>query len=258
MKKFFSLTALIATTFILSAQETEPNATSNTKSKLSIGFLISPNVAYRTLSEKDYPYPQVVKLVNEIEAPKLGYTAGVILAFTFHEKIQMLTGLTFSNNGYRIKKQEPLRFGNQFNGYGFNDTLPGEPSGINAIAFVKNFYYLDLPLQVKYTFLKKKIELYVLGGVEINIRVTDRNIAISWYDDGSKERDKYSVQRHSRESRNVNLSAVAGMGMEINLSRIVSLFVQPTFRYMIVPGLDRYLKKGFYSGGLATGFMFDL
>src|SRR5687767_951191 len=83
--------------------------TQESKSKFAIGAIISPNMAYRTLTpEKDYPYPEIVDAFNEMEAPKFGYSVGFTVLYSVHKKIKLQSGVGFSDNGYRTKKQEPL------------------------------------------------------------------------------------------------------------------------------------------------------
>ena len=222
-------------------------------SKFSLGGFISPNISYRTLKiADDYPITGLENIWNESENPKAGYSAGIIATYDVRKKISLQTGIGFSNNGYSTEKRSSW-FLNQFNNNNFNPTIGGSTSPA-AWSNFNNAFYLDIPILVKYKFLEKKVGLYVIGGMEANFFVAGNTIVTYYYNDGREEKEKIKT----KIPRVFNISAVIGMGVDIKLNPKTTLFIQPTFRYMLVPISKDAIKTRFYSCGLNVGVAVSL
>ncbi len=227
------------------------------KSKFSLSAFISPTVAHRIL-RADNSVPDAIKEVyNDIETPKLGYSAGLLASYAVHEKVRIQTGISFSNNGYLFKKND-LTFGNQFNGTGFDPAL--FPNGMpDAIKIVYQHYYIDVPVQVKYTFLKKKkLSFYAVAGTEANFNLSNKKTVTFWYEDDKDRETTDDNLNGGYEYRKYNCSVTGGVGMDIALGSKVNIFVQPTYRQMLFSIVDAPLERRLYSVGLATGASINL
>lgn len=247
MKKQLLCLAFAACCFTAWAQKSE--------SKFSIGFLLSPNLAYRTQCGTNYVDPNFWSPYflyhHDTDLPKLGFSGGVLGVYSFNDRWKIQTGLTVSNNGWRIEKRDITW------------------TNFTAYAAQLNFYHLDIPAQVKYIFLKKeKYGLFAIAGIEANFNVSNRYIDIRWYGD-EKTRTKTDFREYElswyengeyvyHEFRKFNLSATAGIGCDIYLSDKITLFFQPTFRFMVLPLLDSPVEWRLFSAGLFSGLYLNL
>jgi hypothetical protein len=91
----------------------------------------------------------------------------------------------------------------------------------------QDFNYLEIPFLMKYKVIDRKIDFNVSGGISYNLLVNNSAYAIS----GG---EKYYVGTTGNLSP-MTFSSYLGMGVEYNLSRSVSLNLEPTFRYYITP-----------------------
>jgi hypothetical protein len=118
---------------------------------------------------------------------------------------------------------------------------------------VYHHYHIDVPVQVKYTFFKKKkISLYALAGAEANFNVANKYTTTIWYGN-EKERETREIQTFSNEFQKYNCSVIAGIGMDVAFNSRIALFVQPTYRQMLIPMMDAPIRRRLYLVGLTTG-----
>lgn len=253
MKKLLALSAFFLSYFYCLAQQAEQ--------KFSIGIFGSPNFAYCLEFGSPHVYVPATffeSTHDDLDVPKLGSTFGVLFAWHINSRFQLQTGLTFSNNGWRLKKR--------ITNIG---TLGHATNGEQATNL--NFYYLDIPVQVKYIFLKKKkFSLYALCGMEANFNMMNRYVFLTWPPDGGMKRrtneefyyldlQKWTTgEPGTYVFRKYNFSASAGVGIDMYINSRLSLFFQPTFRFMALPILDTPVEWRLYSAGLFSGMNIKL
>jgi hypothetical protein len=116
-------------------------------------------------------------------------------------------------------------------------------------SLTQNFTYLELPFFLKYKLVDKTLGFNVIGGLSSNFLVN--NTVYSTLNGG-----RYQVGK--TEGMNpIALSSSLGMGMEYNLSKNISLNLEPTFRYYINPftGTDG-MRVHPYSFGIFSGLSY--
>ncbi len=252
MKRRITIFFILSHSILTFAQES--------KAKFSLSIFISPNLASRILSADNSIPEQIVNIFNEIEDVKFGYSGGILAGYSFNPKLSLQAGISITDNGYRIAKND-LRWGSQFDSTGFNPAIPPPSGSPTAIKFIYRHYFIDIPIQVKYSFFtKKKIGIYAVAGTEINFNIGNRQVVTYWYGDNKERENMKDKLPDGNEYGTCNLSVIAGMGIDFSLNSMTTLFIQPTYRQMLLSDVTNHppIKRRYYSVGLVTGVTFNL
>ncbi|MCG8328422.1 MAG: PorT family protein [Chitinophagales bacterium] len=131
--------------FTLMAQS---NQNSN---KWSYDIFFNPNFGYRFLSKNSIE-EELQSLRNTKEQFNFGYSMGISLEYRIRSKVTIIGGLGYSNRAYKTKKKDLVWLEPHLN-------YPQQ--SFNSF----HYQYLDIPLGVKYDFMKKRrFSLYLYGG----------------------------------------------------------------------------------------------
>lgn len=118
-------------------------------------------------------------------------------------------------------------------------------------SLIQNFSYLEIPFQVKYKFINRKIDISLSAGGSGNFLVGN-NLLLSYK--GAKQE-----VGHTEGLREVNLSVITGIGIEIPVNNMINFAFEPTFKYFITPANESSLIKSRpYSFGMYTGLQFRM
>ncbi len=100
---FLTLTSLSS----YGQDKTEETPTADFK-RVQIGINISPDICFRTLKNNDGSSRSDIfmKLSNENETVKVGYTAGLNVCLNIKKFVGIETGIQYSNKGYQTKMKE--------------------------------------------------------------------------------------------------------------------------------------------------------
>jgi hypothetical protein len=157
------------------------------------------------------------------------------------------TVYTSTSDVFLIDKISTIRITTNYTSDVFDPTKANLKYLDNSLT--QNFGYLELPLFLKYKLVDKTLGLNVIGGLSSNFLVN--NAVYSSINGG-----KYQVGK--TEGMNpIAISSSLGMGMEYNLSKNLSLNLEPTFRYYINPftGSDG-LRMHPYTFGIFSGLSY--
>ncbi len=121
------------------------------KHKFSFGVFITPHLANHILTHDDRVPAVVPEIYRDIEKTRIGFSAGFTAGYPIHKKIMLQTGFSFSDYGYRIRRNN-LTFDPQFDGSGFNPALPPLPGAPKDVRIIFHYYFIDIPLQCRYVF----------------------------------------------------------------------------------------------------------
>jgi len=212
-----------------------PNA-----NKIAIGLTYSPDYCYRTI-KTDTSLQCLANLRNNDEIPKYGYTTGLNLALNFNKRFALELGLLFSDKGEKTKKYNLI--GNQ-----------PDPDLPTKITFISHLLYLDIPIKVNYFILTRRTKLFVLAGVSPSVFLTQKTTSIAEYSDGST---KTNTSSGASGFSKINLTFIAGFGVSYDLTKTITLKIEPTYRRSITPISNALVKEYLYSMGLNTGFFFN-
>lgn len=234
MKKSLAVLTLACVYLFAMAQDTT--------SKFSIGPFVSANLAGRFLTIDEDTWEEDVAYNFDGEASKPGYSFGLLTGYAIHKKITLLSGFSLTNNGYLRKKTARTH------------TSSGITGTITHTKKMYNYYYIDLPVLVKYNYFRKgKISLYAIAGLEANFNFANQRAYRYWTNYG-RQRD--------REKANVplmhNCTVTSGIGIDVALNTRTSLSIQPTYRQMLKRMGSGAVKTRLWSVGLAVGIQTSL
>lgn len=257
--------------------ETDPETKTQ---RWSISALASPTYSINYNSGKNEFADQLLTRDQAI----ISYSGGVALSFNISKRVSVQSGLYYSTFGHELADINTYSGFSDYNqskgGHTFevitehgtvytknsdiflsdalsdnrvltrytDDIFDPLKSGLQPLgsSLLQNFSYLELPFIVRYKVIDKVIDLNIIGGLSSNFLVKN---AVFTSSDGKR----YEVA--TTEGMNpLTFSSSFGMGLEYNLSKNLSLNMEPTVRYYInsasgIPGMNLHP----YSFGLFSG-----
>ncbi|MBK7468092.1 MAG: PorT family protein [Saprospiraceae bacterium] len=209
--------------------------------KVQIGINISPDICFRTLKNNDGSSTSniVMKLNNENETVKVGYTAGLNVCFNIKKFVGIETGIQYSNKGYQTKMKD-LIFGQP------------DPLAPNKAKFIYNFHYIDIPVKANFTIGKKKVRFFTSVGLTTNIFIKETQTSVLVYSDRTDRKTNPTNFDYNR----VNISPTISVGIDYKINSKMNLRVEPTFRYGVLKIIDAPVTGYLYSGGLNISYYF--
>lgn len=262
---------------------TENAKSIKTGSRWSIGVLATP--AY--YSKFDFSRSDAAKDLIKSEKAAASYSGGVALSYVVNKRISVQSGLYYSSLGQKVTGISSFAgFHSFYDVKTGSDFIVKTSSGIitssNIDIFMvdnylgsrvvtrytidvfdpykanlqyidnsilQNFNYLEIPFLLRYKVMDRKIDLDLVGGLSYNLLVSNSAYSVSG---GTK----YYIGKTEGLSP-VTFSSSLGIGMEYNLSKKISLNLEPTFRYYVTPlgGLAGSSIHQ-YSFGILSGFFY--
>lgn len=237
MKNIILVIAIFITTSVLS-QSTDSIKLKNFK----VGVLFSPDYCYRLLNYHP-SYEWVEDMRNTEEVAIFGYTTGLDIRMDLTNKIVLETGLFYSIKGEQTKYTELLW------------TTPNPDYAVKSKT-KHLFKYIDIPLKVHYLFGTKNIKWFVSTGIALNVFSERKTQIISEFSDGQKASDNSAVDLGYLK---FNLSAIVGFGINYDLTKRISVSVEPVYRQFINSIVaDIKAKENPYSFGANVGIYYTL
>lgn len=212
--------------------------------KISIGYIFSPDYSFRTLKNDDgnSSTDLIIKMRDEIEKAKFGYTTGFIVTFHFSNLLAFETGVHYSNKGYKTKEQDLVYF-------------PPNPDLPNKVTTYYSYQYIGIPLKVKVTFGKSKTRFISSAGFLTNFLIHEKQTTNYKYTDGRKEkRNQFSTSDFNK----IDISPMLSVGIDYKLTNRIHLSTEPTFRFGLIKTKDAPVKEKLWNVGLVFGFSYDL
>ncbi len=239
MKALFNVTAGIFCLLLLS---TQVQAQRGRESKWSAGIVFSPDYAYRLLKSEsdDNGWKEAF---DELEKPKVGYTTGISILYMLHRKLEIESGLLYSNKGSKINLSNFTSFDK------IDLLIPQEITTIN------NYRYLVVPLKINWVFLKKKARLFLSAGMSADFFLDEFTVQEVIFP------DKTETDRNNQEDMDFNaviLSLSGGAGLDYPLNKHLFIRINPEVRHGIIPIADATGKRYNWSVGLNTGLYFRM
>ena len=218
-------------------QQTEISSTKH----FSVGITFSPDYCFRTLNI-DQAGQWVVDLRDSLEQAKFGFTTGLSFRFELSKKINIESGLKFSDKGEQMKDIELI-------------FLEPEPNDPVKSTLIYHYQYLDIPIKVNYFIFNKKPKIFISAGVSTNIFLNNRITSILEYADGSTERNNSA---NISQLDKVNIAGLCGLGIDFDISRKFNIRYEQIFRHSLTPIINVPLKQYSYSIGANIGLFYKL
>jgi opacity protein-like surface antigen len=232
---------IILTTLIghLGAQNKSNGSNGGSFNRFQIGMLVSPDYCFRTLKNNDGSESSdiVIKLNNEREVPKFGFTTGLNVCYNLNSNIGIESGIQYSNKGYQTKIVYGMMGG------------PGQFEPIES-KFKYNFHCIDIPLKLNFAAGTGNVRFISSLGITTNFFVKETQI-LYVYNPGSTDK---SSGPSGFDYNNVNISPTVSVGIDYKIKDGMNLRIEPAFRYTILKIIDSPVTGYLYSGGINIGY----
>ncbi len=238
MQHLYLLTFTLMT-FVGFAQRTPNEVQAGTFKRFEIGISASPEICYRTLLNNDGSQnsTSIINYRNENETVKMGYTGGLHLGYNFNERFGFQTGIQYANRGFSTKKIEIA-------GSLIDPVVP------ESFKYNYNYQYLEIPTKVNFSFGTNSMRLTTSAGVSTAFLIKQSRTYIANFKDSTTRQDITSIDAYNR----FNLFATISAGLEMHISPIMRIKVEPTFRYGLLKITDTPVSGRWYSGGLNVSY----
>jgi hypothetical protein len=239
MQHLYLLTFTLLT-FVGLAQRTPNEVQAGTFKRLEISISASPEICYRTLLNNDGSQNStyIINYRNENETVKMGYTGGLHLGYNFNERFGFQTGIQYANRGFSTKKIDIA-------GSLIDPVIP------ESLKYNYNYHYLEIPAKVNFSFGENQIRLTTSAGLSSAFLIKQSRTFIGYYKDTTTRQVFISNDAYNR----FNLFATISAGLEMRFNPIMSIKVEPTFRYGLLKITDTPVSGHWYSGGLNVSYL---
>jgi len=229
----------------------QEKATTPSFKRYSIGINISPDINYRNIhtTSKDETINFIVKERNKYEIAKIGFMSGINFSFFFKKNICITTGLNYANRGYET--------------HALHIDIGGTPGGPEFAKFIYTYEFIDIPIRARFTLGSKKVRLTSSFGVLNNILLKQttisslQDIAGNYDKNGklggifAKKNDPVNIGSNYRA---INFSAILSAGVNLKLTELIFIEIEPTFNYVILNSFDKApISEHLWSMGLNVG-----
>lgn len=242
MQHLYLLTFTLMT-FVGFAQRTPNEVQAGTFKRFEIGISASPEICYRTLLNNDGSQnsTSIINYRNENETVKMGYTGGLHLGYNFNERFGFQTGIQYANRGFSTKKIDIA-------GSLMDPVIP------ESLKYNYNYHYLEIPAKVNFSFGENQIRLTTSAGLSSAFLIKQSRTFIGYYKDTTTRQVFISNDAYNR----FNLFATISAGLEMRFNPIMSIKVEPTFRYGLLKITDTPVSGHWYSGGVNVSYLVRL
>ena len=211
MKKLF-LFCLLSLPFFSIAQ-----------SNSSVDIMLSPDVTYRTTfyNGSDLTLQSIKRTYDSLELSQMGFHAGVNYNKKIASKLYLKTGLQVSKFGYKYELKNLV------------DNSQIDPAtGILLTTTVlistelsHNYYYLNVPIALRYEFSESKFYPYVeLGAVPSYLLSGNSKVVSS---DGNSNQSPLTIYKQFAVILHF------GIGLNYRINEELQAFFQPNIRYEV-------------------------
>jgi hypothetical protein len=233
---------------------------------------INPSVApvyYNTLGEGSPIHSQ---FADNSKSGNVNMSYGINIAYEINSRLSIRSGINRVNLGYdtddisvasQAQQAAPIptiSYANTTANLRISDSptagdlLPINRSEINAEApgidgfLTQEFGYLEVPLEIKYKLIDKKIGIHLVGGLS-SLFLTDNSITVS-------SNDLIINVGEANNINNISFSTNIGFGLDYKLTKKVLLNLEPIFKYQLNTFSNE--NSGFrpYTIGVYTGLSF--
>ncbi|MCB0652842.1 MAG: outer membrane beta-barrel protein, partial [Saprospiraceae bacterium] len=128
----------------------------------SIDLAVGLDYSYRNLStsETDEIHNTIIEIRKQ-ERAKTGLRFGFNYNKRLAKKLVFKTGLRYASKGYKSEKKGGLRYESEY----ATGVYVLDPSLVHEYQYVYNYWFLELPLAVRFELSKKKFSPYIETGL---------------------------------------------------------------------------------------------
>jgi len=206
-------------TFYASYGQEKDSAKTKT-SKFSIGVAVSPEMGYRSINptskgKKNDFFMNVGKpMLDSLESPKICYSLGIYSTYQLSKRFSLELAVYYANKGYKIDEIK------------FTTVTNPDDGGVGSVFY--NYRYVDVPLNVNFYIINKKVKLFLSTGLTANVLINKKTVI------SSDEFDVSTMNERNKPTRDniapFNISFNGSLGLEYELSNHFTLRLQPHYQ----------------------------
>ncbi len=246
--RYLHLLTFTLLAFMGFAQQMPNEVQAGTFKRFVISISAAPEICYRSiindleLTHEDYQlWSEVIDHRNETETVKLGYTGGLHLSYNVNDRFGFQAGIQYANRGFSTKKID-------------TEGAIIDPFVPESFKFILHYDYLEIPAKVNFSFGENQIRLTTSAGLSSAFLIKQSRTYIGYYKDTTTRQVFISNDPYDR----FNLFAAISAGLEMHISPIMRIKVEPTFRYGLLKITDTPVSGHWYSGGLNVSYLVRL
>ncbi|MCF8372654.1 MAG: porin family protein [Bacteroidales bacterium] len=207
--------------------------------KFSIGLNYTPNYCFRTLHSSKADQPIID--ARKVEKPAYGFNSGISIGYDLLDHLSISTGIQYSQQTFQFKNINA-------------ENIQGEKLGK---ADGKYFFdYIEIPVNANYTFSQKRLSYYMIGGLSINLFLSDKFKSKIEFSDGHTE--EHTGETKWGDFNRPIYATVLGFGCKYNINQKFNVRFEPIFRYSLQPILDAKIEQHQYSIGGQFGIYMNI
>ncbi len=244
MRNTFAL-GLLLITLPASAQQD-----SAVLSKFSIGVCGSLDLCHRFLVQNEgfVGGANIISARNAFEIPKVSYAAGVTISFDPNERWSFISGLRYSDQGYRTE---------EFNEFASVDAPEGDPAiPIGGIQYVYHFHYLSVPLLVQFRLGNGRLRFTPALGVSGDMLLEPTETTHSKWKDGRETSETRSAAQVGYNP--ISLSVRTELGGAYRIADRFELNAGLAGLYQITELIDAPITGHLWTVGFQCGMRYRL
>ena len=215
-----------------------------------VGINLTPTYSYYHATTSGDGANDYTGAFDEVDEPRLGYSAGFTYARNLSSKITLQGGIQFTDRGFRnvdnsgsFAGQINTQYGSVYDG--------ANNSAIKLVTIVHHYYYLDIPVRFQYNFTNRDWHFYSFAGLSPNVFLGHNRRAVKELQTGEQEVSHTS--KTEANIRPVNLQAFAGAGVGYHLNDKFEITAEPLYRLSLNSFNNNPNKYYFRSVGLQVG-----
>ncbi|MDG1333706.1 MAG: outer membrane beta-barrel protein [Crocinitomicaceae bacterium] len=243
---FAILLGITSTSF---AQEKESELAPIKNSKLTFGWIYSPEVSYRMLSEghqANSSTEDVINMRNENERAKFGQTFSLFLGYRFSKVFTLEAGLGYTDFGLG---REPIDYYIGMNSDEYYATVTQSD----------HLHVLNVPISLNVKLGGNQIQGFISAGVAPGYMSRYTSYRITDYEDGSLTKSTTYSALAQDDFNDFILGVHLSGGIDYRYSDAASLRIAPVVRYTTNNALSPgEIKANYFNVGIEFGAIYRL
>lgn len=232
MRKKFTISFLLVFTVLAGISQTTPKTDSVTN---HWGISLYGSADYNMhMVNGTTPAGQDAGFMKNIDLPRIGYTIGASINRPVGKRVSMEFGVQVQSQGYRSKNLIDTLWNYRDSAVGFSDYHKAY-----------RYFSVNIPVMVK-------IKLFNMGKAHL-----DLGLGVAPVFSAGKQQalffDNHTEILNEKSGTAIDVQAIGCLSLYIPMGSKMSLTLEPTFRYNILPYKDSYyigVKRHLFSAGL--------
>ncbi|HNZ41819.1 MAG TPA: hypothetical protein PLI16_00420 [Bacteroidales bacterium] len=232
MRRLFTISFLLLFTVFAGISQNTPKTDSVTN---HWGISLYGSADYNMyMVQGTTPAGQDAGFMKNIDLPRIGYTIGASVNRPVGKRVSMEFGVQLQSQGYRSKNLIDTLWNYRDSAIGFSD-------------YEKAYRYFSVAIPVMV-----KIKLFDMGKAHL-----DLGLGVAPVLSAGKQQalffDDHTEILNEKSGTAINVQALGCLSFYIPMGNKMSLTLEPTFRYNILPYKDSYyigVKRNLFSAGL--------